>query len=502
ILYVILFIFAFGSMAFLAYEGFIQICAPLRAAGLGWLHFSAAGMTAILFGMIISIFTTYSGIYNAKDNDLLFSLPIPPRHILLTRMAGSYFTGLLFEALVLVPAIIAYWQTGGISVTGALFALPLLLIIGLLVLTLGCWLGWLLAAIGRRFQRRTFVTIVVSLAFMVLYFYGYNHATQLIGGFLSNMEEIGGQIRGTLYPFYQMGLAFEGEPLPMLLFCGMVMVLFIGTYIVMSRSLLRFSTTQKGGLKHKKYSEQQVAVAGSPEHALLRKEAKRLVSSATYMLNGALGSFVMPVLAVLALVKADALQEYATMFPADYLPLGLAAAMALLCTTNMLSSSSISMEGKSLWIVRSLPLSGWQILKAKWKLHMLVTLVPAICCCLAAGWALRVSLPMILLAILFTTGFCGFSAALGLAVNLRRPNLNWTNETAAVKQNFGSMICMYAEWLFLALPAGALVIWHKAMNRMPDMRWFMAITTLCFLLLCGMMLRHLKRKGAERLEKL
>ena len=35
-----------------------------------------------------------SGIYNAKDNDLLFSLPIPPRHILLTRMAGSYFLGL------------------------------------------------------------------------------------------------------------------------------------------------------------------------------------------------------------------------------------------------------------------------------------------------------------------------------------------------------------------------------------------------------------------------
>ena len=501
--YSALFLFAFVAMIVLFYNLGRLICRPLIEAGLDWLYFSAIGMTAILFGLIISIFTTYSGIYNAKDNDLLFSLPIPPRHILLTRMAGSYFLGLLFEAMVLVPAYIAYWQTGGVTVTGALFALPLLLLTSLLSLTLGCWLGWVVAAIARHFQRKTLITTAISLFFLAAYFYLYSRGTTaLMDGLIAHMEQIGGQIRSSFQPLYQLGLAFEGELLPMLLFSGFVLVLFLGTYAAMSRSILRIATTQKGGLKRKQYSEQQVASAGSPEGALLRKEFRRLTSSTTYMMNGALGTFIMPVAAVLLLIKADALQEFADLFPADYLPLGLAAAIAMLCTMNMVSGSSINMEGKSLWIVRSLPVTDWQILKAKWKLHMLITIIPAVLCCVAAGIAFRLHPLLVLLTFLFAAGFCGFSAALGLAINLLKPNLNWTNETAAIKQNFGSMVCMYAEWFFLLICAGALYLWHKCLNRLPDTRWFLAIAAACFLLLCAGMLHRLKHKGVQRLEQL
>lgn len=503
LLYAILFLFAFGAMIVLFYNFGRLSCRPLLDAGLGWLYFSAIGMTAILLGLIISIFTTYSGIYNAKDNDLLFSLPIPPRHILLTRMAGSYFLGLLFEALVLVPAYIAYWQTGGVTVTGAIFALPLLLLTSLLSLTLGCWLGWVVAAIARHFQRKTLITTVISLLFLAAYFYLYSRGTNaLMDGFMAHMEQIGGQIRSSFSPLYQFGLAFEGETLPMLLFSGMVLLLFFGTYAAMSRSILRIATTKKGGLKRKQYSEQQVAAAGSPNGALLRKEFRRLTSSTTYMMNGALGTFMMPVAAVLLLIKADTLQEFATLFPANYLSLGLAAAIALLCTINMVSGSAINMEGKSLWIVRSLPVSGWQILKAKWKLHMIITIIPATLCCIAAGIAFRIHPLLVLLIFLFATGFCGFSAALGLAINLLKPNLNWTNETAAVKQNFGSMVCMYAEWFILLLCAGTLYFWYKLMHRLPDTRLFLAIAAACFLLLCAGMLHRLKHKGVQRLEQL
>ena len=503
LLYAILFLFAFGAMIVLFYNVGRLSCRPLLDAGLGWLYFSAIGMTAILLGLIISIFTTYSGIYNAKDNDLLFSLPIPPRHILLTRMAGSYFLGLLFEALVLVPACIAYWQTGGVTVTGALFALPLLLLTSLLSLTLGCWLGWVVAAIARHFQRKTLITTVISLLFLAAYFYLYSRGTNaLMDGLMAHMEQIGGHIRSSFYPIYQLGLAFEGEPLPMLLFSGVVLLLFFGTYAAMSRSILRIATTKKGGLKRKQYSEQQVAAAGSPNGALLRKEFRRLTSSTTYMMNGALGTFMMPVAAVLLLIKADTLQEFSTLFPADYLSLGLAAAIALLCTINMVSGSAINMEGKSLWIVRSLPVTGWQILKAKWKLHMIITIIPATLCCIAAGIAFRIHPLLVLLIFLFATGFCGFSAALGLAINLLKPNLNWTNETAAVKQNFGSMVCMYAEWFILLLCAGTLYFWYKLMHRLPDTRLFLAIAAACFLLLCAGMLHRLKHKGVQRLEQL
>ena len=53
------------------------LCAPLHAAGLGWLYFAMMGLIAVLLGAFGSVFTTYSTLYLAKDNDLLLSLPIP-----------------------------------------------------------------------------------------------------------------------------------------------------------------------------------------------------------------------------------------------------------------------------------------------------------------------------------------------------------------------------------------------------------------------------------------
>lgn len=57
----------------------LSICEPLSAAGMDWLYFALMGLIAILLGSFGSVFNTYSGLYLAKDNDLLLSMPIPGR---------------------------------------------------------------------------------------------------------------------------------------------------------------------------------------------------------------------------------------------------------------------------------------------------------------------------------------------------------------------------------------------------------------------------------------
>ena len=90
-----------GLFGFLAHS----IAFPLANAGLGWLYFLIMGGIALILGVFGSVFSTYSSLYMAKDNDLLLSMPIPVSHILASRLMGVFLTGLMYSAVVLVPAI-------------------------------------------------------------------------------------------------------------------------------------------------------------------------------------------------------------------------------------------------------------------------------------------------------------------------------------------------------------------------------------------------------------
>lgn len=46
-------------------------------------------------------FNTFSTLYQAKDNDLLFAMPITERSVLTARLSGVYAMGLMYELFVL-----------------------------------------------------------------------------------------------------------------------------------------------------------------------------------------------------------------------------------------------------------------------------------------------------------------------------------------------------------------------------------------------------------------
>ena len=66
-LYVLLMAGMLGGMFALLAVG---ICAPMAAAGVGWLYYLVMGLIAVLLGAFGSVFNTYAGLYAAKDNDL------------------------------------------------------------------------------------------------------------------------------------------------------------------------------------------------------------------------------------------------------------------------------------------------------------------------------------------------------------------------------------------------------------------------------------------------
>ena len=151
----------------------ISLCGGFVAVDMGWLFFLIMALIAIAIGAFGSIFNTYSGLYLSKDNDLLLSMPIPVSSILAARLITVYLMGLMYSAIVIVPAVIVYWIFAGATVLNVIGGLLLVLLISLIVLILSCALGWCVAKISLKLKHKNFTTVIASLLFLAAYYWIY-----------------------------------------------------------------------------------------------------------------------------------------------------------------------------------------------------------------------------------------------------------------------------------------------------------------------------------------
>ena len=162
------------------------LCGALASAGMDWLYFALMGLLAILLGTFGSVFNTYSGLYLAKDNDQLLSLPIPVSAIMAARLLSVYLMGFLYSAVVFVPALIVYWVTVPLSASVVAGGVLMMVLLSLVVLTLSCALGWVVARISLKLKHKSFITVVVSLLFLAAYYFFYFKAQGVISDLIAN----------------------------------------------------------------------------------------------------------------------------------------------------------------------------------------------------------------------------------------------------------------------------------------------------------------------------
>ncbi|MGN0592663.1 MAG: hypothetical protein ACI4JQ_05410 [Ruminococcus sp.] len=498
VLFGLLFIYLAGMMGFLFYQMAGFLCEPLIQVHLGWMYFALMALIATTLGVVGSIFTASSALYQAKDNELLLSMPISPATILFVRMTGIYLITFLFEAIVMVPAEMVYFTVTGISVQPLLCGILILFLLPLFAVTLSCVLGWMVAWIHTRMRRKNLVTMVLSLGFLAVYFYLYMNASTYLQMILVSSAEVSEKLKIYLYPLYQMGLAAEGSLFALLIFSGMLLLLFGIVYYILFRTFLNITTGNRGAAKIR-YREKKMN-ARSVRCALLWKEWKRLTGSVSYMLNCCLGIFMLLIGAVVILIKGDALMSMAEMIPgiSDVLPLLACLAVNIMICINYITAPSVSLEGKNLWLLQSMPITGWQVLKAKLGLHIIVNLIPAMLAIICMDMVIRPNVMMLILIPVFTVVFIIFNAAYGLMLNLKKPNLDWNSEAVVVKQSMSVFIALFSTWIILIV----LTVFYLLLSQ-----WICAeiYLLLCTLLMGGisvLLLRWIQKRGSLIFEQL
>jgi len=478
----------------------LSLCGSLTMAGMGWLYFLLMGGIAIFLGAFGSVFNTYSGLYLAKDNDLLLSMPIPIRTIMASRLMNVYLMGAMYSATALLPALIVYWVICGATAARVICGILLLLIVTVFVLLLSVLLGWAVAKISLKLKNKSFITVLVSLLFIGAYYFFYFRASDFIRELIRNAEVYGAKIRGAAYGLYLFGRIGEGDWLAAAIFAAVTAILFALVWIVLSRSFLSIATS--GGNTEKVRYVEKTARQKSAFGALLGKEFGRFVSSANYMLNCGLGVLLIPASGVLLLVKGREICRVLDEVFAGSRP-GVTA--VLLCTMlfmlssmNDMAAPSVSLEGKSLWIPQSLPVEPKTALRAKTAVQLILTAIPMLFAAVCAAAVMRETLAVKLLLVALAVVYAVFSAVFAVFISVRMPLLNWTNEIMPIKQSGAVMIVLFGGWAISAVLTGLyLLVGYKLGAAL-----YLALWTALFAAAALILQRWLDTKGSRSFAEL
>lgn len=428
-----------------------------------WFYFAMVGLLSFGLSFFFTAFTAKSELFEAKDNELLLSMPIRPRTILLSRMAILLLVEYLISLLIIVPAGLAWFAAAGLKISQLLLYIAGSLFLPLISASLACLVGWLLALLTSRVRNKTLVTVIFSLVFLAVYFYVYFNAQRFVTSLVANYQSVAGSMTGWgfLFCWYGRGIA-EPNGLLFLLLALLALAVFAAAFLLLGKGFLKVSSSEN--LKKRRTGKLELR-SSELSSALLRKEFKRFTSSAIYMLNCGLGLILAIVAAVALVIKADAVRGLLAQIRAAELPLtdfDLALILALLtsffCSMNCITAPSVSLEGKNLWILRSAPIPSGAILAAKLKLHVLLCAGPTLLLSAAAGFVLRPGAAGWVVLLLLPQMFVLLNGVFGLMMNLCFPKLEWTNEAVPIKQSASVLLTMLPMMAYTTLAVIGFVV--------------------------------------------
>ena len=426
-----------------------QLCRPLAEAGMSWLYFSLLGLVIFFLCFMGSITAVNSQIFEAKDNEQLLSLPIRPRDIVLARLSTIFLFNLLYSTMIVLAAGLVYGMTVGFTFASLLLFVFNMLLMNLAGLTVALLLAWLSSRLtsGLPYKKAVSTVLIIALSMGWMYFaFTWQKYMQKI---VEQSAVLGEKLKAT-YLLYLYGKSIaDTDILAFLPFLALVVCSAGLIILLLSRSFIRI-VTEKKSTKKKVYIARPAKMS-SPFSALFKKECKNILSTQAVLTSLLLGFSLLLLAGVAAFLKRDMLADtFAPMGGTTYMPCYLLIILSYLAMTNNYSSFAVSIEGKTIWILRSLPLSAKDILLAK-ALPQVFFALPAL-----FVFSILVSLAFgggIGFVLLLTVGgliMHSFNAFMGLYFKVKKPTLTWTNQTMAIKNSASQKIVVLLN-LFLTM---------------------------------------------------
>ncbi|MEB2589825.1 permease, partial [Bacillus cereus] len=130
-------------------------------------------------------------------------------------------------------------------------------------------------------------------------------------------------------------------------------------------------------------------------------------------------------------------------------PFAIAAAISMTCTTCV----SLSLEGKNVWIIKSLPIAPKMIYDSKILMNLSLSIPASLISAVLLIIGLKLDVWSSLFIVITPITYSLFSAVWGIFINNRFGYYDWVSETQVVKQSIGSFVGMFGGLIVAVIPA-------------------------------------------------
>ncbi|NLW88955.1 MAG: hypothetical protein GXY43_04425 [Clostridiaceae bacterium] len=411
---------------------------------------STAFAISILFGMMRATTATTS-----KDAELLLSMPIRKSIVVLSKITTQFLLDAPILIIMLLPTIIATFAFGGLDAAGLARGVFISLLLPTLAMTISMVIGALFSMIRERIPGGRIIVSIFAMTLLMGYIFWNMQSNGAYRGFAEMGSEQAKQIIEAFWPIKVMTYFItEGRLLNTIFALLLIFLPFALTVAVYAARYGRGSYQKKG--RNRKLSFRSRTMFAS----LLSVELKKYVSSTLYVINTSFGVVMMVVVTTVFLVMGpDVIEKI--MFAGEEMPFVIStenyAAIATLiflffAAMTATTPASISFEGKRLWILRSMPVRAFEVLRAKLMLNVLLFVPAQIICSAAVMIRLGVHPGPGIAMVLLPAGTNLVVAGGGLILNLLMPKLDWRNEAQVLKQSISVLLTMLIGFGLASLP--------------------------------------------------
>ncbi len=499
-----------GSFAYLLYDslsmyGFQSLIIRLAVP--------ASGITVFMFG----IFYVMNVFFFSRDIENYLFLPVRPGEILMSKFLVALVYQYFIYGMLFMPVLLVY---GFLDKAGPLFYLYVLIVtlfVPVLPMVAASLIAMIIMRAGKGIKNKdrfNMIAGVLGLTISLGFSFGIQYLAQrattgnMVITDLSQLPAI--KVTSLAFPTSYLAsealVAYDGfSGLMFLLALIAVSLLSMAVFYVVGNAIYFKGVmgVLDSSSRRKKLSTGELDKETSSKPILLAyslKELKLLMRTPAYFMNCVLVSLIFPLFFIIPFLidgpdSAD-IKEIMVFLRSTgdaNLLVVMTALGLLLGGLNIISSTSISREGKNFFFMKYVPVPYMTQLYAKILSSFYVEGVAAV---ILYGLLILLfkpsmivvllSIPLFILASIFMNQF-------SIAIDVYMPKLEWDSEQKAVKQNLNSMFQMFGSFIFgggmiflstkfspTLIPAflallvifGALVIiTHKFLERLVEKRF-------------------------------
>lgn len=485
-----------------------MIAEELAKVGLTYIILTIFIMLSSLLTLIEGTYKLQGILFEAKDNDLLFSLPISKLKIFFTRIFKFITFQFLYNSLFLLPAIIVYAIFENPNISFYLISFVMLLLSPIIPSIIASIIGYIIEGVSSRFKAKNIMQVILTSIILLFIFYASFNIQGIIASLIQNATNINELITKLYYPAgLYLNLIQSFNLLSLLtLFAINIIPVILFVYVA---SIFYFKIISKVGEKgsnSKKTNSKKISDVTFKQRTqlsgLINKEIKRFFSTPVFIINAGFGMVLMLAVTILISINFDGIIN--SMMQGKDIGISLSEIKIMLpkifygfvvftsCMTSI-TSSMISLEGKSFNITKSLPVAPKKILLAKILTSNIISIPVILLCDIIFFIVFKVAIIDIIFILLASIIMPTFTAIVGILMNLKYPKMDAVSDTEVIKQSVSSMVSVFIG-LFVGMLSISIIILGSKIN----LNLFIVLELLIFSIIVFILWEILKKYGVQK----